>query len=221
MNPAIGPDFTLHIGRAVYLRKRGEQQQQRGRGAPASAKPLEKGGSVDPNTVIISTTTELGSERVRRYGSGEALAAALVAALSEHEADAAPGHRVVADARVLAGQGGVVGLCSVPHLARQSARGLLHCGDCGGFFIGGRGLREHQMKKHGRDFEEAMGLVDNSKAQIVAFAGRTAAGLAQTVAWACEAAREAAAKEASSSDAGLEAAKAGDLAALEALVAGG
>jgi hypothetical protein len=110
-----------------------------------------EGEDEDAGSVTISCLSDLGVERVRTYASPDALAHALVAALSEHEAELAGsgssrgelGSGVLADARVV--EGGCVVLCTAQHLARQRVRQFLHCSVCGGFFNGDRGLRQHQM----------------------------------------------------------------------------
>ena len=169
LNPEAGPDYQLNLARAAFKRMKGQQRQQ---ASEAAASPPPDEG------VTITTVSDLGTERMRRYTTCEALAEGLVEAISEAEADQQD--KAVADVRLLGG--GVIGICTATHLARQTARGMLYCGDCGDFFIGDRGLRQHQMIKHGLDFAGAVGVVETNRQQLVAF---TADGVQQQ-AWVTE-----------------------------------
>jgi len=165
LNPDAGGDYTTKIARSAFLRL-----QSKKRKAPdtsgENASAVDEDNN-DEGAVTISSMSDLGVERVRKYASPDALALALVAALFENEHehecnnnssknsivsrhgssvdmdDMSSKGGVLADARVLTG--GVLVLCTRRHMARQRVRQFLHCADCGGFFNGDRGLRQHQM----------------------------------------------------------------------------
>ena len=97
--------------------------------------------------------SEYGVRRERSYGSARELAEAVLAHLPEEES-----RRLLGDSR--ARDDGFLLLTSRLHWWRQSAVGHVQCTRCGGFFSGGRGLREHWLGKHGKAYEEAKAEVD-------------------------------------------------------------
>jgi hypothetical protein len=161
LNPDAGGDYTTKIARSAFLRLQSNKRK-----APDSSSNNPAVVDDEDNnerSVTISSVSDLGVERVRTYSSPDALALALVAALFENEHehecnnsgsisrqcsstgvdDMSSRDGLLADARVLTG--GVLVLCTRRHMARQRVRQYLHCADCGGFFNGDRGLRQHQM----------------------------------------------------------------------------
>lgn len=185
-------------------------------------------------TVEYTTTSELGLERRWRFGSARALADALLERLP------AESRALLASARADEGTGKLL-FCTRAHLLHLRAQGLLHCADCGAFFAGERGLRDHQLVRHARPYEAAMEAVHVSRTQLVPFCapprrcapGRAAAdggpgaqgtdrSSAASVATRRNEAlerRAAAARAAPELDEGLRLARDGDVHALAALIA--
>lgn len=90
-------------------------------------------------------------------------AAALAAVLLEHLPETASG--LLAHARVN-GVGEILFLTK-EQMAWQRGQGQLLCPDCGQFFVGERGLQDHQRKKHCKAVTEALDVVHWSRLQLV------------------------------------------------------
>ncbi|KAG8457585.1 hypothetical protein KFE25_003739 [Diacronema lutheri] len=195
------------------------------RAASTAFQRLRRGG---PGGVEFMTVSELGLERLRRFADARELAQALIDHLPTEA------RHTIADAR--ATDDGRIRFCSRAHSARLRASGLLHCAACGIFCAGERGLRDHQLVKHGRTYEDAMEVVHVSRTQLIPYAAAPAARLFAAAAAAAHGAacvadsavvarRDAAlerrapsARAALSLEPGLAAARDGDVAALRALV---
>jgi hypothetical protein len=132
--PAKGPDLICRAPSTLFALLRAEQAR-------------------DDGGVRIVTISEYGVRRERSYGSARELAEAVLAHLPEEG-----GRRLLGDSR--ARDDGFLLLTSRLHWWRQSAVGHVQCTRCGGFFSGGRGLREHWLGKHGKAYEEAKAEVD-------------------------------------------------------------
>jgi len=110
---------------------------------------------------------------------------------------------------------GCITICSKPHLDWHLILGRLYCFHCGFFFKGAKGLRYHQVIKHGIDYKEAQREALDSELQMVAYS----ADMMTIARWKMEAKNISKAKEVH--DDGLVAAKEGDLVALKRLVVEG
>lgn len=182
------------------------------------------------DAIEFITVSKLGLERHRRFESARALADALLDHLP------AESRQLVAHAR--ADENGKLLFCSRPHFLYMRAQGLLHCADCGLFFAGERGLRDHQLVKHQRRYEDAMEAVHVSRTQLIPFsaspsilhaaaaAATAVSGKAEVLADAVAARRNAALERRTACahsplDPGLIAAREGNVAALRALIGQG
>ncbi|CAJ1334281.1 unnamed protein product [Effrenium voratum] len=104
-------------------------------------------------------------------------------------------------------------------LARARMFGKWHCGDCGGFFRGRRGLQDHQRQAHGKAVEAALDAVDLSRLALMPYRAR-AAGLSG-VASAASAASSSGLRATRALDEGLCAARDGDMKKIADMMAAG
>lgn len=102
----------------------------------------------------------MGVVRHRAYAGPDDLAQAVAAAL--------PGGctRCIADIRV---RNGELLITSREHLVELQARGRLFCRDCGRFFLGEKGLRDHQLVKHKQTYQRSKAAVAEAKAALVLY----------------------------------------------------
>ena len=61
----------------------------------------------------------------------------------------------------------------------QRAAGLIQCTECGGFFRGERGLRNHWAYKHDRSYEEARASAASASTALVPFSSFSGADLTE------------------------------------------
>ena len=167
-------------------------------------------GDADGAPIRVVTVSEFGLTKEAEYCTPKDLAAAIIGALSDAARD------MCADMRV--NEIGCVFITSQLHMLRQRALGMLHCAACGMFCNGERGLRDHQHIKHTGEYGAAKEAVDKARAALVPYSDHPASALLGQL-WADRVARRESAK-AELSD-GLRAARDGDMAAFERLVAGG
>ncbi|KAJ1634962.1 ankyrin repeat-containing domain protein [Pavlovales sp. CCMP2436] len=162
--------------------------------------------------VEYATVSDLGLERTWRFADASELASAINLRL--------PPTAIIADAR--AGGGGRILLTTRAHLEWQLAHGQLHCGRCGLFCAGERGMRDHMLVKHRAPYEAALETARESRTQLVPWTpppAGTLSMLALAQRQALLQKREA--RGCLELDEGLRAAREGDLPALVALVEGG
>ena len=159
--------------------------------------------------VCVRRVSPYGLVRDVAYASAVQLAYAIVDALPEET------RQLAADIRVREADGSLL-ICTQTHLRRQRAAGMLHCASCGLFMHGDRGLRDHQQIVHRSGYDEAKRAVHESRSALVPFSARSDEALLAR-AWAERAQAHERAKHALS--AGLRAARDGDLATLQGLVA--
>jgi ankyrin repeat protein len=176
--------------------------------APYAAFCQMRVGVATDSPVRHTYTSEFGVQKDAEYRSARELGEALVGSLDEEGS-----REVVADVRVR--EDGCLLITTQLHMRRQRALGKLHCVACGRFFLGERGLRDHQHIKHTHDYGQALDAVAAAKGTIVRY---TDIGpLAEL--WAARAAEGL--RERKALPASLEAARDGDLAQLQILAEGG
>lgn len=94
--------------------------------------------------MIVTTVSEFGFVRERRYASAIELAEAIIAALPETLMGS-----VVSDVHVQpSARACAIDVTSAPHLAWQLSQGHYPCRSCGRFCLGTQGLRTHQVQEH-------------------------------------------------------------------------
>ena len=145
---------------------------------------------------------------VRNYGTARELAAEMLRLLPAHGLESLC-------VGTLIGEDGVVHFTTCEHARSLNEQGLLQCSQCGRFFHGPRGLRDHQLVAHNATYAESVAVARCalSLAEVGVQDGKMleAAGLGQPM--------EASAKAALHP--GILAAQTNDLAALRALVSAG
>lgn len=130
--------------------------------APSTAfNKLRALGMVDEagEAVAYAVRSEGGLERAISFGDVASLTRALVDHLSESA------RAVIADARP--GPKGRLHIITWEHLHWRRSQGCLLCAECGVFLEGERGMRDHQLVKHRREMETALEVVDASRRQLI------------------------------------------------------
>lgn len=155
------------------------------------------------------TMSEYGLERVAEYRTGKEVGQAVLDAMPEASSKVLAFTQVADD--------GLLQLTTQLHMRRQRALDMLHCQDCGGFFKGERGLRDHQQVKHRSSYEAAKQAVHDAKNAVVLYAGAAMEQLGML--W--EARLADAARKKYELSPGLKAAREGDLETLRRLCAEG
>lgn len=191
-------DFATTVPSALYSRLRGLQTQR---------------GGAATTALLVSTTSPMGIERTRTFGSAEDVGRGLCEALPPSPALLAGAHA----------EEGVLRLTSRAHLELQRAAGKLQCAQCGRFLKGEKGLRDHYLTAH----QGADPVATYEAAQLSVIASRQAVSLQcasaeERAAWAAAAEERRRKLRARDELApGLAAARDGDVAALRNLVASG
>jgi len=196
-----GPDFACHAPVAAWLLLR----------ALARAGTTEEEGvtALDGGVLRVTSRSRFGALRTREY--------ACAASLSEEVLEALPSADLAACVACVRVQpGGALLFTSTAAFAAATAEGRLHCGLCGSFFGGQRGLRDHVLVAHRAGYSAALSAVSSARQallpatpQLAALSLRTAAALSSA-----RAARDMLPE-------GLRAARDGNLGRLRELVAGG
>lgn len=163
----------------------------------------------------VRATSAFGVEREH---TARTLAEATLSAL-----DGAFASRHLADVRVCEGESGSISMCTVERYAELRDEGRAMCDKCGRFVIGGeRGLWWHRKTKHADAHSEAMEAVERERNALVAISTSMAILSSRNNSNAKVACVDNRAKKAARDDdlkAGVEAARRGDGAVLDALIA--
>ena len=199
---STGPDFCCHAPVAAWLLLRSLSRR---------AGVAEEGVQALPGGVLrVTSRSRFGVLRTREYDCAASLTEELLQAMpSSALASCAACVRVQA--------GGALLFTSCAAFASLTAEGRLHCGLCGCFFGGQRGLRDHVLVAHKAGYSAALEAVGAAKRALTLPATSALAALSRHAAAAASTAR--AARDALPD--GLWAARDGDLARLRALVAAG
>lgn len=161
--------------------------------------------------VHYDTTSEFGLVRTWCFTDAPALARALLEHLPKEVGT------VVADVRTT--DEGTLAITTRMHLAWQRERGMLHCPDCGYFFAGERGLKDHQLMKHRKVFFDAQEVIAQNRSQVVLY--KPPPNFLSAEVYALregELFRQKAARIVPDLEPGLEAARNGNLSALKELI---
>jgi Ankyrin repeats (3 copies) len=209
------PDLSCHAPVAAWLHLRAVASAAAGDGGNDDGACVRLVGDDAPGTpraLRVAVRTSLGALRTRVYDSAASLADDALACIPS-----GPLNALVAAVRVA--PGGLLQLTTRAAFAAATAEGRLHCGLCGRFLLGARGLRDHVQVHHSAGYCAAR--------EAVCCARRTLAlapGCARELHAFSLAAAEAASLTRAARDAlpeGLQAARAGDTARLRQLVADG
>ncbi|KDO25610.1 hypothetical protein SPRG_08909 [Saprolegnia parasitica CBS 223.65] len=152
----------------------------------------------------VTTVSDFGLTRHFAYATSKAIADALLQVLLQDSSLAGLLSNLVCDAK------GVLTFTTHRHFAWHTTHGRLVCSACGYFLNGQRGLRIHQVMQHGIAYDRAQSEALSSDTQLVLYVPPTTND--------CVLRAEASPL---ALDPGLEAAKNGDLALLQSLVATG
>mmetsp|Transcript_57936 Transcript_57936/g.116151 ORF Transcript_57936/g.116151 Transcript_57936/m.116151 type:complete len:418 (+) Transcript_57936:194-1447(+) len=171
---------------------------------------MRRGGN---GKIEYSTTSDFGVVRTWCFTDPVALAKIILEHLPKG-ADA-----IIADAR--ATDEGTIAITTCSFLAWQRTNGKLHCPDCGYFFAGERGLKDHQLMKHRKVFTDAQEVISQSRLQVVPYQQLNLFAASTPAQKEAESAKQRVTQTAPALEEGLVAARDGDLATLRALVAAG
>mmetsp|Transcript_3546 Transcript_3546/g.9025 ORF Transcript_3546/g.9025 Transcript_3546/m.9025 type:complete len:864 (-) Transcript_3546:182-2773(-) len=181
----------------------------------------ERSDGAEPGGVLVVSALGL----LRRLSSAAELAAALLEALldaaSEQQRGVPPASQL-ADVCVISARGGqrcIISFTTAAYLRAQAAAGMLRCPACDCFFQGERGLTWHSLMKHKTDYEVSQHTAAEQSLALATWSTATADSFLAQVMRQIDASRPK--KAAIGLDAGMRAARDGDLAGLRASVAAG
>ena len=136
---AAAPDLSCHAPVAAWLHLRALASAAGSRDDDAPGVRLV--GDAPRALLRVTVRTSLGSLRTRDYDSASSLADDALACIPS-----GPLCSLVAAVRIA--PGGLLLLTTRAAFAAAAAEGRLHCGLCGRFLLGSRGLRDHVQVHH-------------------------------------------------------------------------